>query len=186
MGKPCIYMEFIKSHFLLPVTRESVSVLQVTWKSTSGTASHPRLFWTCNEIKGSHDKISITIAPSYTGKKYHSFVAVGIVTRAVHSQQYRRQLVIFSSIASYYGDNYIKLHIILFTSFVNIIRVLLKTFLQIFPRLKTKNPQGLNCNWSFYLQGMQHFVFIALLIIILLLSVNHYILYSNAEVHNCW
>ena len=168
---------------LQAVYKKPSFLLQVGWKSVSGTTSHTHLFWTCNEIEGSHDKISYHHSTMLYKKP---LVAIGIVTRAVHSQQYRRQLVIFSSIASYYGDNYIKLHIILFTSFVNIIRVLLKTFLQIFPRLKTKNPQGLNCNWSFYLQGMQHFVFIALLIIILPLSVNHYILYSNAEVHNCW
>ena len=39
---------------------------------------------TCNEIKGLYDKIIMTIAPTYTGKKYHSFVAIGIVTRAAH------------------------------------------------------------------------------------------------------
>ena len=31
-----------------------------------------------------YDKIIITIAPSYTEKKYHLFVAVGIVTHASH------------------------------------------------------------------------------------------------------
>ena len=68
--------------FLLQVTRESVSVLQVmqksvsvlhvhvqvTWKSVSGTASHGRCVWTCNEIEGLYDKIIITIVPGYTGK----------------------------------------------------------------------------------------------------------------------
>jgi len=29
--------------------------------------------------------LSPYVVPSYTGKKYHSFVAVGIVTRAAHS-----------------------------------------------------------------------------------------------------
>jgi len=40
-------------------------------------------------------------------KKHHSFVAVGIVTRAAHSQQYRRQQTrdIFR-IAWYDADNY--------------------------------------------------------------------------------
>ena len=47
------------------------------------TASHVCCF--CNEINGSYDKIIITIVSSYTGEKYHSFFAVGIVTRAVHS-----------------------------------------------------------------------------------------------------
>ena len=30
-------------------------------ESVSGTTSHVRFFWTCNEIKGSYDKIIITI-----------------------------------------------------------------------------------------------------------------------------
>ena len=65
--------------------QESVSVLQVTQGSVSGTTSHVCCVWTCNEIEDSCDKIIITIVPSYTEKKYHSFVAVGIVTRASHS-----------------------------------------------------------------------------------------------------
>ena len=36
----------------------------------------------CNEIEGSYDEIIITIVPSYTEKKNHLFVAVGIVTHA--------------------------------------------------------------------------------------------------------
>ena len=64
-----------KPYFLLQVMRESVS----------GTTSHVRCVWACNEIEGSYDKIIITIVPSYTGKKHHSFVAVGIITRAAHS-----------------------------------------------------------------------------------------------------
>ena len=63
-----LHAVYKKSYFLLQVTRESVSVLQVTWESVSGTASHARCIWTCNEIEGSYDKIIITIAPSYTGK----------------------------------------------------------------------------------------------------------------------
>ena len=56
---------------------------QVLQESVSGTTSH--VCCVCNEIKGSYDKIIITIVPSYTGEKYHSFVAVGIVTRVAHS-----------------------------------------------------------------------------------------------------
>ena len=55
-------------YFLLQVMWESVSVLQVTWESISGTASHTRCIWMCNEIEGSYDEIIITIAPSYTEK----------------------------------------------------------------------------------------------------------------------
>ena len=45
------------------------------------TASHVKIRISTT----SHVIIIITIVPSYTGKKYHSFVAVGIVTHAVHS-----------------------------------------------------------------------------------------------------
>ena len=80
-----LHTVYKKPYFLLQVKREFVSVLQITWESVSGTASHARCIWTCNEIEGSYNKIIITIVPSYTRKKYHSFVAVGIVTHAVHS-----------------------------------------------------------------------------------------------------
>ena len=36
----------------------------------------------CNEIEGSYDKI--IIVPSYTRKKYHSFVAIDIVIHVAH------------------------------------------------------------------------------------------------------
>ena len=93
MGKPCSCIQF-------------VFLVQITWESVSGTASHSRYVWTCNEIEGLYNKIIITIVPSYYWKN-HLFVAIGIVTCAL---QYRRQqlnLVIFSSIALYYGDTYI-------------------------------------------------------------------------------
>ena len=51
---------------LQAVYKKPSFLLQVTWKSVSGTTSRARLFWTCNEIEGSHDKISITIIPCYT------------------------------------------------------------------------------------------------------------------------
>ena len=63
----------------------------------------------CNEIEGSYDNIIIvTIVPSYTRKKHHSFVASGTVTRAAHSYNTdSNKLVVFSSIALYYSDTYI-------------------------------------------------------------------------------
>ena len=79
-----LHAVYKKPYFLLQITQESVSVLQVTWEPVSGTASHARCVWACNGIEGSYDKIIITIAPSYTWIKYHSFVAVGIVTCAMH------------------------------------------------------------------------------------------------------
>ena len=56
-------------------------------ESLSGTKSHVHYIWACNEIKASYDKynVSITIVQSYTQKKYHLFVAVGIVAHATHS-----------------------------------------------------------------------------------------------------
>ena len=109
MVKPWSCMQFIKSRiFLLQVTRESVSVLQVTWESVSGTASHTRCIWKCNEIEGSYDKIIITIVPSYTGKNITCLLplALLLVLRTRNNTD-GNKLVIFSSIASYYGDNYI-------------------------------------------------------------------------------
>ena len=50
-----------KPYFLLQVMRQSVSVLQVTRESVSGTTSHARI------------------------RIRYLFVAVGIVTRAAHS-----------------------------------------------------------------------------------------------------
>ena len=55
----------------------------------------------CIEIEGSYDKIIITIVPSYARKKYHSFVAIGVHT---HNNTDSNKLMIFSSIALYYGD----------------------------------------------------------------------------------
>ena len=72
---------------VLQVTRQSVSVLQVMQESITGTASHTCCIWMCNEIKGSYDKIIITIVPSYTGKKkslvccrWHCYLCSTLVT----------------------------------------------------------------------------------------------------------
>ena len=96
--------------------QESVSVLQDIQEFVSGNASQVYI-WTCNEIKGSYNKIIITIVPSCTGKKYHSFVAIGIVTCASNMEGCQRlhglhntdgnKLMILSGIALYYGDTYI-------------------------------------------------------------------------------
>ena len=51
-------------------------------------------------MEGSYDEISITIVTSYTGK-YHPFVAIELVTC---NNTNGNRLVIFSSIACYYGD----------------------------------------------------------------------------------
>ena len=74
-----------KLHFLLQVTWESISILQVTQESVSGTSSHMCCFWMCNEIECSYDKIIITILRiKRYQKKYYTFFAIGIVTYAVH------------------------------------------------------------------------------------------------------
>ena len=84
-----------------------VSVLQVTWESVSGTASHVRCIWTCNEIEGSYDKIIITVAPSYTRKNITRLLplALLLVLRTRNNTD-GDKLVIFSGIGLYYGDNY--------------------------------------------------------------------------------
>ena len=75
-----------KPYFLLQVTQESVSVLQVTQEFVSGTTSHMRA--SDHAMKSKVCMIK-SLSPSYTGKKYHSFVGVGIATCG--AQQYRWQ-----------------------------------------------------------------------------------------------
>ena len=99
-----LHAVYKKPYFLLQVTRESVSVLQVTRESVSGTTSHMRCVWTCNEIRGSYDKIIITIVPSYTGKNITRLLPLALRTR---NNTDGNKLVIFSGIAWYYGDTYI-------------------------------------------------------------------------------
>ena len=119
MGKPCSCTQFIKSHILYYKSRDNLyqyyksrenpyQVLQVTRESVSGTTSHVRCVWTCNEIEGSYDKIIITIAPSYTGKSITRLLplALLLVLRTRNNTD-GNKLVIFSGIASYCGDNYI-------------------------------------------------------------------------------
>ena len=57
----------------------------------------------------SYDKIIITIVPSYTGKNITRLLplALLLVLRTRNNTD-GNKLVIFSGIASYYGDNYIK------------------------------------------------------------------------------
>ena len=107
-----------KPYFLLQVMRESVSVLQVTWESisvlqvtresVSGTTSHVRCVWMRNEIKGTYDKIIITIVPSYTGKNITRLwpLALLLMLRTRNNTD-GNKLVIFSNIAWYYCDTYI-------------------------------------------------------------------------------
>ena len=64
----------------------------------------------CNEIEGSHDKIIITIVPSYTKKKNHSLLLLALLLMLrTRNNTDGNKLVIFSGIALYYGDTYIVL-----------------------------------------------------------------------------
>ena len=76
-----LHVVYKKLYYLLQLTRESVSVLKVTQESVilQVTCAASEL---AMKLKV---RMIITILPSSTGKKYHSFVAVGIVTCAAHS-----------------------------------------------------------------------------------------------------
>ena len=65
----------------------------------------------CNEIKGSYDKIIITIVPSYTRKNITRFLPLALLL-VLHTRNNTdgNKLVIFSGIALYCGDNYIILY----------------------------------------------------------------------------
>ena len=90
MGKSCSCMQFIKSRILLQVTRESVT----------GTASHVRCIWTCNEIEGSYDYHHST---KLVFCCWHCYSCCALVTI-----QTATNLWYFFGIASYYGNyNYI-------------------------------------------------------------------------------
>ena len=95
------------ARFLLQIMRESVSVLQVTRESVSGTTSHMHCVWTCNEIGSSYDKIIITIVPSYTGKNITRLLPLALLLKLrTRNNTDSNKLVIFSGIALYYGDTY--------------------------------------------------------------------------------
>ena len=76
-------------------------------KSVSGTASHAHCVWTCNEIESAYDKIIITIvATKLYREKYPS-----LICWRWHCTD-GNKVLIFSGIASYYGDNYISSYIL--------------------------------------------------------------------------
>ena len=102
MGKPCSCMQFIKSCIFYCKSRESryqsrenpYQVLQVT---RTGSERAMKL----------KDKIIITIVPSYTGKNITSLLPLTLllVLRTRYNKD-SNKLVIFYSIAWYYGDDY--------------------------------------------------------------------------------
>ena len=91
-----------KPYFLLQVMQEFVSVLQVMWESVSGTASHTRCAWTCNEKEGSYDK---TIITTTTRKNITRLLPLALLLMLrTHNKTDGNKLVIFFGIALYYGD----------------------------------------------------------------------------------
>ena len=106
--KPCSCVQFIKAVIFTASHARTHTILQVTQKSVSGTASHVRSAWLCNEIKGSYDNIIITIVQSYTGKNITRLLPLALLlVLRIRNNTDGYKLVIFSSIAFYYGDTYI-------------------------------------------------------------------------------
>ena len=106
MGKPCSWMQFIKRCIFYYKSRDNLyQVLQITRESISGTTSHVRCVWTCNDL---YAKIIITIVPSYTRKNVTRLLPLALLL-VLHTRSNTdgNKLVIFSSIALYYGDTYI-------------------------------------------------------------------------------
>ena len=104
MGKPCSCIQFIKSRIFYCKScknwyqsRENpYQVLQVTC-----TGSERAMKLKVRMIKSLHHSTKLY------RKKYHSFVAIGIVTLCTRYNKDGNKLVIFSSIAWYYSDDYI-------------------------------------------------------------------------------
>ena len=71
-----------------------------------------------NEIEGSYDKVIITIVPSYNGRNITHFLPLALLLMlCTRNNTDGNKLVIFSGIASYYGDNYI-IYIVYYLSYV--------------------------------------------------------------------
>ena len=81
--------------FLLQVTRQSISVLQVTRESKSGTTSHVCFVWTCDEIKG-------------FGKDITRLLPLALLL-ILHTRNDTdgNKVAIISGLALYYGDTYV-------------------------------------------------------------------------------
>ena len=85
VNEKVLQLHAIYKKLFLQVTQESVSVLQDTQNPyqvlpvTRAVSEH------AIKLKVCMIKPLSSLAPSYAGKKYHSIVAIGIVTRAVHS-----------------------------------------------------------------------------------------------------
>ena len=106
-----VYKKFYyKSHknlyqYVLQVTCKSVSVYYMSCKNPYQIlhVTHTHYIWTCNEIKGSYDKIIITIVPSYTGwNSTHLLPLALLLMLRTSIKQYRWQQI--RGIVLYYGD----------------------------------------------------------------------------------
>ena len=104
MEKPCSCIQFIKTSIFYRKSRENSYQY---YKSRENLFRVPQVTCAASE-RAKVRMISPYIVPSYTGINYHSFVAVDIVTHAsTRNNTDGNKLVIFSCIASYYGDDYI-------------------------------------------------------------------------------
>ena len=89
---------------------EKPYLIQVTWESVSGTASHTRWIWTCNEIEGPYDKIIITIVPSYTGKKslvccrLYCYSCCTLVTMSTATNEYYSDTYVYDTMETRYSE----------------------------------------------------------------------------------
>ena len=109
MGKPCSCMQFIKRcNFLLQVTWELVSVLQVTQESVSGTTSHRhvsernwRFMW------WNHYHLSTKLHVYGKMSLDNLLLLALLLVLHTHNDTDSNKHVILSGIALYCGDNYI-------------------------------------------------------------------------------
>ena len=99
MGKPCSCVQFIKSRIFYCKSREN---LYQYYKSRENPYQVLQVTHAASEraMRGSYDKIIITIAPSYTGKNITRLLplALLLVLRTCNNTD-GNKLVIFSGIA---------------------------------------------------------------------------------------
>ena len=122
------------------VTRESISVLQVMRESVSGTTSHVcSSECAMNEIKGSCDKIIITIVPSYTRKSFTCLLPL-VILLMLCTCNIRWQY--FPVWLCTYGDTYIILLfkvIVLMTVWRSIVKLVIQFFSGLVPEMFTNS-----------------------------------------------
>ena len=86
------------------VYKKPYFLLQITWESVSGTASHARCIWMCNEIEGSYDK---SLSPKYQAIPEKISRVCCNCHCFTRNNANGNKLVIFPNIALYFGDTYI-------------------------------------------------------------------------------